>query len=47
MARAEPPSLIVAALIHRRRIGLSSAPARIAVAKFIAMMIAKTGIHDP
>jgi len=32
---------------HRRRIGFNATPASSAVAKFIAMMIAKTGIHDP
>jgi hypothetical protein len=30
-----------------RRIGLSASPARRAVAKFIAMMMANTGIQDP
>ena len=32
---------------HRRRIGFNATHASSAVAKFIAMMIAKKGIHDP
>src|SRR6266550_6290007 len=32
---------------QRWRIGFSTTPARNAVAKFIAMMMPNTGIHDP